>query len=175
MDAITTDALPPQQVTDWDVTVAEANAWRGACLHHCSAVESAVTETLLTLSASPSGGAHVQLRHLVGQRLEDLAAAIAPEGPFGEIGKAAYRELQLYRDKHAEFRKMLCHGVMKIAVERNGRWILVIKTLALRAGEAERHSLALDKGEAQKKLDALKLDGGKLNSLLGQLRKALTG
>lgn len=41
---------------DWDATFAQVNAWRGACLHHFSTVELAVTETLLALNeASPAG------------------------------------------------------------------------------------------------------------------------
>jgi hypothetical protein len=58
----------PSARADWEAIFAEVNAWRDSCLHHFSAVEMAVTETLLVLSAVPSGSTTIRLRHLIGQR-----------------------------------------------------------------------------------------------------------
>jgi len=44
--------------------------------------EAGVTETLLTLNALPDQGAPVRLRHLIGQRLDYLAAVLGPKGVF---------------------------------------------------------------------------------------------
>lgn len=171
MGEISTDTTFPQQSMSWDTIFAEVNAWRGACIHNCSAVEMAVAETLLALNRVTQGGSAVRLRHLIGQRLEDLATAIAPGGPFDEAGKVAQGELLQYREKHEAFRNVLCHGVVKVAVERSGHWMLVMRVLSFRAGEAERTTLALDQSEALARLDALRRDGQKLTSVLGQLRK----
>lgn len=167
------EAIINQQATDWDSVLAEINAWRGACLHHCSAVEMAVTETLFALSAAMPGHTEIGLRHLVGQRLEDLASALAPGGAFDEVGKSAQRELTQYRQEHEAFRNLICHGVLKATVERNGQWMLIVRMLAIRARQAERSTLALDRGEALAKLDALKRDGQRLTSVLGQLRRTV--
>lgn len=168
------ETIPSLQGADWDAIFAEVNVWRGACMHHFSMVEMAVTETLLGLSAVTPDGAAVRLRHLIGQRLEDLTAAITPGGPFGEAGKAALVELSQYREKHEAFRSLLCHGVVKVTIERSGQWVLVMRALSIRARQAERNALALDQDEAQAALVALKRDGQKLASVLGQLRKAVT-
>ncbi|MHA6645773.1 hypothetical protein [Mesorhizobium sp. A623] len=41
----------PQSI-DWNVIFSEVNSWRGACMHHFSMVEAAVTETLLSVVRS---------------------------------------------------------------------------------------------------------------------------
>ena len=167
------ESLSPREA-NWDAIFAEVNAWRGACVHHFSKVEAAVTETLLALGDVSPGGGAVRLRHLIGQRFEDLAAAIAPDGPFGEAGKTMLGALARYREEHEAFRRVLCHGVVKVTVDRNGQWVVVIRVLSIRARQAEREVIALDKGEAEARLATLKQDGQKLASALGQLRRSAT-
>ncbi|MFD1960187.1 hypothetical protein ACFSHP_17275 [Novosphingobium panipatense] len=78
----------------WARVTQEVNAWRGACLQCFAAVEVAVTETLLHLSAQPGRGQSVKLRHLVGQRLDDLAALVNEGGPFSveeRVSRACWR------------------------------------------------------------------------------------
>jgi hypothetical protein len=165
------EIVPP--TIDWDAIYAEVNAWRGECMHHLSAVEYAVTETLLSLSAIEPIDASFKLRHLIGQKLEDLTAVTAPGGRFGEAGKSTHAELLHFRDKHGDFRTLLCHGMAKVTVERSGRWVLVWRRLSVRGRQAERSSAVTDKALALETLDALKRDGTKLASVLGQLRKAV--
>jgi hypothetical protein len=159
------------QAENWDGVYAEVNAWRGACMHHFSAVETAVTETLLALSGLSSARTQVRLRHLIGQRFEDLAAAIGPEGPFAKAGKAAHSELALYRSRHETFRTVLCHGVVQVTLTAGGDWVLIIRSLTIRGKQAEKNAIVLAQAEAQAKLAALKHNGTRLTSLLGQLRK----
>ncbi|RLP25790.1 hypothetical protein [Mesorhizobium sp. YM1C-6-2] len=173
MTATSDDTIPPLHSIDWNVIFSEVNLWRGACMHHFSMVEAAVTETLLALSATMPSQAIVRLRHLIGQRFEDLAAAIGPEGPFQEAGKHALPQLTRFRENHEAFRTLICHGTVKVSVEHNGRWQLLIRTLSIRSRTPVRAMLALDQSEAETKLAALKRDGIKLVSLLGQLRKAV--
>src|SRR3546814_8487873 len=73
----------------WNQAIQDVNAWRGACLQHFSAAEAAVTETLLLLKAIPGRGEAVRLRHLIGQRFDDLSKLIEAEGAFAQEGKAA--------------------------------------------------------------------------------------
>ena len=160
----------PQPI-DWDAIFSDVNSWRGACIHHFSVAETAVTETLLTLSAAAQGEIAVRLRHLIGQRFEDLAAAIGLGGPFEEVGLHALAELSQYREKHEAFRALLCHGIFKVTVEHNGQWILLIRSLSIRSRQPDRATLALEQSEAEARLAGLKRDAQKLASILGQLRK----
>ncbi|RWF61610.1 hypothetical protein EN833_32250 [Mesorhizobium sp. M4B.F.Ca.ET.190.01.1.1] len=171
MTVTSDETTPSLQSIDWDATFCEVNSWRGACMHHFSMVETAVTETLLALSATAQGGIAVRLRHLIGQRFEDLAAAISPGGPFEEAGRHALGELSQYREKHEAFRTLLYHGTVKVTVEHNGRWILLIRSLSIRSRQPDLTTLALERSEAEAKLAVLKRDGQKLASSLGQLRK----
>jgi hypothetical protein len=171
MDTIVSAAPPQQHVIDWDSVFAEVNAWRGSCLHQFSMVEMAVSETLLALSKVSPGGDRVKLRHLIGQRLEDLSTATAPKGPFEEA--TAQRDLLRYREEHEAFRNLLCHGVVTVAVQRNGQWLLGMRLLSFRSGDAERNSLALDQSQALARLDAIRRDAQRLSSVLGQLRKTM--
>lgn len=156
----------------WDKLYAEVNAWRGECMHHIAVAEKAATETLLLLDSVKPEGAKIALRHLIGQRFEDLSAATGPEGPFAEAGKAAHKAIETYR-QHEAFRTLLCHGVAQVTATRNGAWLLVIRSLSIRARQKEETTAIFEKAEAEKKLAQLKSDGQKLASNLGQFRKKL--
>lgn len=165
-------ALAPRD-KGWEAVFAEVNCWRGACLHHFSAAEMAVTETLLTLAGNcPPDGA-VRLRQLIGQRFEDLAAAIGAEGPFATQGQAASAGLARYRHEQEAFRALLCHGAVKILVDQGGHWTLVIRSLSIRSRQAERGLVVIDEADARARLVTLKSEAQKLASLLGQLRRAV--
>ena len=174
MDVIVSNSTLLTHGKSWDDIFAEVNAWRGACMHHFSTVEMSVTETLLVLGAVKEDGQKVRLRHLIGQRFEDLAAAIGADGPFADKGKAAHAELSQYRASHEAFRALLCHGVAKVSVDHSGQWILLIRSLSIRARQAERGTLVMEQGEANTVLAKLKRDGQNLASVLGQLRKKVS-
>lgn len=140
-------------------------------MHHFSAVEMAVTETLLALSTIVPEGSEVRLRHLIGQRLEDLALALGPEGSFEEAGKTVFDELSKFREKHESFRTLLCHGVAKVTVERSGHWVIFIRTLSIRSRQPDRGTLVLEQCDAETKLATLKRDSQNLSSKLGTFRK----
>lgn len=79
----------------WDKHYAEVNAWRGECMHHIAAAEKAATDTLLLLDSVKPDGGKIKLRHLIGQRFEDLSAATGPDGPFAEAGEAAHKAMEI--------------------------------------------------------------------------------
>jgi len=169
--SVSTKFLP--QLIDWDAIFTEVNAWRGASMHHFSAVEMAVTETLLTLSSVAPQRPEVRLRHLIGQRLEDLALALGPGSSFEEAGKSVFNELSKFREKHESFRNLLCHGVVKVTGEPNGDWVILIRTLSIRSRQPDRSILVLEQCEAETKLATLKRDSQNLSSKLGTFRKAI--
>jgi hypothetical protein len=161
---------PPQ---GWETVLGEVNGWRGACIHHFTAVEQAVTECLVGLHAAKTDGAVVRLRHLVGQRFEDLANAIAPGGPFAGAGSTVAATLSTFRSRHEGFRTLLCHSQMTVSVEISGKWVVVARSLIIRGSRAERMTTVIEEAEAATRLADLKRDGQKLSAQLGSLRKSV--
>ena len=127
----------------WDKLYAEVNAWRGECMHHIAVAERAVTETLLVLDGAKREGAKFPLRHLIGQRFEDISKATNADGPFAEEGKAAHKAIESYR-QYETFRALLCHGVTQVTATRGGGWLLVIRSLSIRSKQAEETTAIVD-------------------------------
>lgn len=172
MNAIPDHSALTSFSVDWDAIYAAVNAWRGECMHHFSAVELAVTKTLLALAEVRPDPSEIRLRHLIGQRFEDLPKAIGADGPFADAGKSASDCLAKYRDRHEAFRTQLCHGHVLVSVARNGQWLMVLRTLSIRGRQAERAEFVIEQAAAACRLEQLRRDGQKLACLLGQVRKA---
>ena len=134
--------------------------------------EAAVSETLLLLANTPKRGAIVKLPHLVGQRFEELAALIGPTGAFAAEGKASTAAMLAFRT-HEGLRTSLAHGVGKVVLDRQGSWLLVLRTLAFRSKQPQRTVLVVEQGEADEMVKSLQLTGRRLISELGNLRRAL--
>lgn len=152
----------------WAQATSEVNAWRGACLQCFARAEAAVTETLLLLSAIGGRGGAVQLRHLTGQRLEDIAQAIGPGGPFAAEGGVAHEALASFRTYEA-LRAHLAHDVARVALERNGTWVVVLRHLEIRSRTAHRRTVAFEEAEAGATLADLKRKTQQLDSALTNL------
>lgn len=160
-------SLPLPDPLAWSDILFQVNAWRGACLHHFTVAEHAVTETLLALDAARPGV--VRLRHLIGQRLEDLAAALAEGGPFAH--PPASKALTRFRDRHEGFRAQLCHGAMTVAAQVGGDWLVVVDVLAIKARQGVTDTAVIRQTAGEERLAQLKRDGQALASLLGVVRK----
>ena len=141
-------------------------------MHHFSAVELAVTKTLLALAKVRPDSSEIRLRHLIGQRFEDLAKAIGSDGPFADVGKSAFIGLARYRERHEAFRTQLCHGHALISVARNGQWLMVLRTLSIRGRQAEKAEFVIEQSSAASRLEQLRRDAQNLAASLGQVRKA---
>ena len=173
MNAIPDQTLLASVPIDWGTIYAEVNAWRGTCIHHFSTVEHAVTRTLLAMDQARPDGAKIRLRHLIGQQFQDLAEAIEPEGPFADQGKTASTALAHYRERHEVFRAQLCHGQLAVSVSRGGKWVLVLRTLSIRARQADAGLMVLEQPGAVARLGELSRDARKLAGALGQVRKSI--
>lgn len=160
--------------TAWTRAIHDVNAFRGACLQHFSSAEAAVTETLLLLRNVPDRGENVRLRHLIGQRFDDLARLVDPGGAFAGEGNAVAKALSELRTIES-FRTCLAHGQAKIAVERNGQWIVIFRMVAIRAKQAERSMVVLEQADAEQRMADLKRKSQALCSVLGNFRRSITG
>ena len=134
--------------------------------------EVAVTETLLVLAAVDGKGTSIKLPHLVGQRYDALASAVGVGGVFENEGKAAAGALSTFR-RHDALRTQLAHGIFTVTLDHRGRWHLVARVVALRAGRECRDVLATDQDETAETFAAIEADGARLRSTLGQLRRRL--
>ena len=161
--------MPPQPFIDAN---ARAAAWRGRCLDAFARAEAAATECLIALAEVKDRGAAVRLPHLVGQRFESLAAALAADGPFAAEGPLALAAVEQCRS-HSGVRTMLCHGVGRITLDRNGKWTLVLRVATLRNRQIARDTLVLTETEAEQLRDDIARASQKLCAQLGQVRAKL--
>lgn len=160
--------------TAWTQAIHDVNAFRGACLQHFSSAEAAVTETLLLLKEVPNRGETVRLRHLIGQRFDDLAKLVEQGGVFADEGSAVAKALSELRTIES-FRTCLAHGQAKIALERNGQWVVIFRMIAIRAKLAERSVVVLEQADAEQRMADLKRRSQSLCSVLGNLRRSIVG
>ncbi len=172
MNAVT-PIITPAADPRWEEAVQWVNAWRGRCVQCFAKAEGAVSETLLALAAVPGRGDAVRLRRLVGQRFEDLSSAIGGAGPFATEGGAAALALEAFR-QHEPLRPVLCHGIGKVALDRQGQWLLLLKLVCFRGREPERTSMAIEQQEAAELLADLEARGRKLSSALGAMRSQIS-
>jgi hypothetical protein len=154
----------------WDSAASAANAWRGHAIQIFAQAEQAVSKALEALASVADRGMTVRRRRLVGQRFEDLAFALA--GPFAAEGEKAAVALLRFRE-HESLRPFLCHGVAKLARDRNGRWLIVIKVIDFRARSSEPMTHAVEEQRAGEVLAELRDDRRALASALQSLQSRL--
>ena len=167
---IITEFIP--ESAGWSTAVAEVNEWRGACTQCFAQTELAVTETLLLLRGVEVRGAEVSLRHLVGQRLTDLASAIGPGGAFEAEGKIASAALEQFRE-HEGLRTLLGHGSWKVTMARNGKWVLIIRNLSITKQTEVRFLQVFEQLEASDILSQLRKKSQKVCASLDNLQRRL--
>lgn len=163
---------PGLDIAVWDRATRAAHQWRGEAIDVLAQGEAVVTEMLLTLHAVPGRGNAVKLRQLLGQRLSDLQDALKVDGPFAAEGKGAVARLAKFRE-HESFRAALCHGVATVAIDRQRRWLLVMRLVALECSGAKRTTLVINGEEAAPLLAELSADVRNLRSAMGQITAAL--
>lgn len=162
---------PSLPAKPFDAAWNAVNTWRGRCIDAFARAEQAVTETLLAMAEAPRG-TPPRLRHLVGQRFDDLSIAVGAEGPFHAEGKTALKMLTDFR-QHDELRALMCHGVGKVTLNRRGRWTVVTRVLALRARQPVRTVFVFEEHEADALARELARASQNLCSELGQVRAAI--
>ena len=155
--------------TAWTDALGAVNTWRGQAIYCFAKAEFAVSETLLALASLPTGGTSVRLRPLVGQRFEDLRAAVDAGGPFGGEGAKAAAALADFR-QYEDLRPYLCHGLAKIAMDKHGQWLVVLRLLAFRGRNEERSSVTYERREAEAILAELRTASQRLAASLQSLR-----
>ncbi|MBP2513846.1 hypothetical protein [Sphingomonas sp. PvP018] len=163
---------PQTDQADWKAAIAAVNAWRGLALQSFASAEQSVSETLLLLSDLPERGTRIALRHLVGQRFQDLEDALSTGGPFGDEGAVALAAVTAFR-RHEHLRTVLAHGVAKIALDRQGRWVVVMRVLTFRGRQAERAVRVFEQIEAEALCEEIRLTAQRLCSTLSNLRSVL--
>lgn len=156
----------------WGEVIRSANAWRGQTIHHLAQAEWWVTEALLVLAGVPVRGGEVRFGTLLGQRLEGLRQAVGAEGPFAREGVAASKALEAFRP-FEPMRSALCHGASRISVDPQGRWVLVLRLIAIRNRVPEHSTIVYEQEDAEAKLQELQQCVQRLRATLDGLRKSV--
>lgn len=156
---------------DWKPLALEVNAWRGACMQDFAQAEMAVSETLHCLSKIDAFKPHIRLRHLVGQRFQDLADALSSDVPTGRVGLAAGKALTEFR-LHESLRVHLAHGDGTLAMKRAGKWLTIFRHTHFKAGERLESVLVIERDEEALQLKKLRQDRQRLCDTLRNLRAA---
>ncbi len=170
MNAVT--PIEPSIDLGWDRAIRAAHQWRGEAVDILAQGEALVTEMLVKLHSVPGRGGGVKMRQLLGQRLSDLQEAIGPDGPFGVEGKGALTRLTRFRE-HEALRAALCHGVATVLIDRQRRWMLLIKLVALDASGPKRTNFTIEQQESDALIERLQSDVRNLAFALGQINAAL--
>lgn len=169
MNAITTPMEPP---LDWDAASQQVSAWRGSMLQYFGSAEAGVSKTLARVAACGERGLRVRLRHLVGQRFQDLQDALDPDGPFGVEGASAAVALRAFRDLE-HVRTILSHGSARIALDRKGRWMVEFRFATFRGRGLERQAHLFEQEAAEGLSKEVRRLSNRLCSKLQTLRHAL--
>jgi len=172
MNAITPTIADPGAFlrVEHNNAVERANAWRGRCTDTLARGEAAVTDCLLRMVDDAERGAKLKAERMLGQRLQALANAVGPDGPFAAEGKAAAAKLNAFRE-HEALRAMLCHGKGKVTVDGSGRWTLILTNVEIRGGKPTRNVQVIDEVEAAVLAKALAQVSQELCSVLGAIPK----
>ena len=148
MNAISPALIAETTCDPFAAATKRMNEWRGRCLAIFARAELAVTKCLVAMAAVPGKGDAVRLPHLVGQRFEALAGAIAAGGPFATGGDKLQTSIDQFRG-HAAFRALLSHGSCDVLLDRRGGCTFVLHMLCLRNRSAETERLFLSEAEAE--------------------------
>jgi len=160
-------------LVDFDKACARLNQWRGQMVENFARCEQAVTETLSVLNAASIAVKGVKYPHLVGQRYDRLEALLtAAEPQTGHI-RTARAAIAQFRT-HDGLRAMLCHGVTKIALDREGNWVALLTLTNFKAGTTSTDRLTLLESEGELQLGRVIDDRHRVTAALGQIRRELT-
>jgi hypothetical protein len=151
--------------------ISEVNEWRGRCLHSFSRAEAAVTQCLLALSKVSRPPEQIRLRHLVGQKFEDLTQALSAGGALEDSkARAAIMEFREYDSKRA----MLCHSVCDVTLDMEGRWTVILRLVSFKNRDESRQSLIFEEKEATAFQDEIARKSQKLCSQLQRLTDSVS-
>ena len=140
----------------FSIAVNEVNAWRGRCLVAFTRAELAVTEALVRLSELD---ATVPLPHLAGERYATLVKQLRKRGDAPDTIVA----IETFQ-ANDELRSFLCHGVVRVLLDRHGEWQAVFTLLMLLRQKPDRQVLLVGAAQADAILHKLKRDQGRLEN-----------
>lgn len=152
----------------FDKAIREVNEFRGRCLHYFADAEAAVSGCLARLSQVPGRGDGVKLRHLVGQRCEDLASALSTDASLKKDGNKALEALNDFRELDW-LRVVLCHGVSTVLLDANGDWTAVFHHSSFRSRELVPNGRVIARRKADELQKELSRKSRRLRSLVNAL------
>lgn len=143
----------------------EVAAWRGHCLNFFARGEMAIGVTLREADAP-------KLRHLAGQRLDDLVRIASQTESTEKQAKAFKQAIECWQ-KVEGHRHFLAHGVASVSFNEKGEWTALFDVTSFRGNKPNDERLAIRQDEAENFLGKVQQAFQNLSSQLGQFRKRL--
>ncbi|KUO56675.1 MAG: hypothetical protein APF78_11230 [Sphingomonadales bacterium BRH_c3] len=147
----------------------EIDSWRGRCLDLYARSEKAVA---LTLETAKQHDHPVKLRHLAGQRLDDLLSITDQDNGTAKQKEALARAIDGWRaiESHRVF---LAHGTMKELLDRKGKWHAQFDVTTYKSNNPTPDRMMISQTEALELQADLEKGFKSLSAQLGQFRKRL--
>ncbi|MEL1251847.1 hypothetical protein [Aurantiacibacter gilvus] len=147
------------------------NEWRGKCLDLYSRAERTVSKTL---EVAREVGLTSSIDHLAGNRLGELEAAIGRGAVPSKLKRGLNNAIAEWKEVEQN-RFYLAHGIMRVSLDRERQWVLLIDARVYRSNEGTDYRWPLLEKEALDFMDRLQAAFENLSSRLGNLREHLTG
>ncbi|MGD9664459.1 MAG: hypothetical protein AB7U34_04545 [Novosphingobium sp.] len=152
-----------------DEARAQVGQWRGSCLNLFARVERAVG---LALEAAVTAGKAKKIRHLSGQKLNDLVAIVDTLDQTEKQKKAFQSALVSWKQVESH-RAFLAHAVALEAIDRHGSWIAIFDMIVHKGNDALNTRWSVTQAEAEVILSDLTVGFKELSGQLGQVRTRL--
>ena len=162
-------ALKPHEIARIEI-----ETWRGHCLDVFAKGERVVGQTLESLRLSAKGATTIKLRHLAGQRADDLAKHISDSGISAKQAKSVASALASWRE-FEERRNYLAHAVSTVTLDAKGGWFVLFDMTVYRSDQGAAQRWALGATEAAQFAHQLEASGKHLSAQLGQVRARAGG
>ena len=168
------DSISQSQLPDkpHDQAKSKIETWRGHCLDLFARGERCIGQAFEAIFKGKSAPPNLKLRHLAGQRLDDLAKYFEANPPNGKLAKSIAQTLDAWQ-VHNESRTFLAHGCLTVTLDQRGKWFAVFDMTVYRSGLPICQRLALGEAEAGDFATELEVNWKLLSSQLGHVRKSL--
>jgi len=153
-----------------DLARAAIESWRGRCIDLFARGEKVIGQTLEAIRAAAKEPTTVKLRHLAGQRSEDISRQLRGlKFPAKQSNKLveAVTGWRVFEAKRVFF----AHATMTVTLDSKGKWFAVFDMTVYRSDQPQRERWVVSECEANEFANFLDASWKQLSAQLGQVRK----
>lgn len=134
----------PEGLNPHEIARAEIDSWRGRSLDLFARAERSIG---IALEATSTSGRIIKLRHLAGQRLEDLVQLVTAEQATTKQAEALVKAISKWREVEVH-RAFLAHGIARELLDRHGAWHVQFDLTAYKTNVPTLERMVLSRSEA---------------------------